>query len=141
MRGQGRPIWIMVTLLLAMVVGITMYQILQKTRAQQTLDELLKDIDVGTAKIRLIDICERWRETGYVAGVTEGELEKATAYAIMLNYFTEDEFYAGERLTPCDCTIILHAEGKIDRLDAQKEYDPDECHERANEIAEAKGLY
>jgi len=41
MEGQGRPIWIMVTLLLAMVVGITMYQIIQKTRSQETFEEMI----------------------------------------------------------------------------------------------------
>ena len=142
MRGQeSRPIWIMVTLLLAMVVGITMYQIIQKTRAQQSFEEMIRDIDAGTAKLRLVDICSRWRETGYLAGVTGDDFEKATAYAVLLNYFTKEEFDAGERISSCDCTIILHAEGRLSKLDARRDYDPDICHERANEIAEAKGFY
>jgi len=141
MRGQERPIWIMVVFLLALVVGITMYQILQKTRSRQTFEEMLKEIDVGTADIQLNDICERWRENGYVAGITQDDLDRATAYAVVLGYFTESEFNAGERLSPCDCTIYLFSKGKISKLDARKEYDPDECHEKANEIAEARGLY
>ncbi len=141
MKGQGRPIWIMVTLLLAMVVGITMYQILQKTQSQKTFDQMMNEIDIGTAEVQLHDICERWRENGYVAGVSEDDLSRASAYAVVLNYFTKDEFDSGERLSPCDCTVYLYSKGYLTRLDAEKEYDPDECHEKANEIAEAKKLY
>ena len=141
MRAQGRPIWIMVTLLLAMVVGVTMYQIVQKTKARKTFDEMLKQIDVESADVRLRDICERWRENGYVAGVDQETLDRATAYAVVLNYFTEDEFNSGERISPCDCSVYLFTKGVITRLELEKEYDPDECHERANDIAQAKGIY
>ena len=140
MKAQGRPIWIMVTLLLAMVVGITMYQILQKTRSQQTFEEMIKDIDIGTAQIRLTEICERWKNNGYVAGVNQEDLAKGTAYAVLLGYFDREDFDAGERITPCDCTVYLYSRGLISKLDARKFYDPDECHERTNEIAEAQGL-
>ena len=141
MKGQGRPIWIMVTLLLAMVVGITMYQIIQKTQSQKTFEDMMKEINVGTADVQLHDICERWRSNGYVAGVSTDDLEKASAYAVVLGYFTEEEFNMGERISPCDCSIYLFSKGYISRLDAEKEYDPDECHQKANEIADAKGLY
>ena len=48
MKGDaGSPIWIVVTLLLALVVGITMYQLLRKTSANKTFDDWLGVVGSG----------------------------------------------------------------------------------------------
>ena len=146
MKGDaGSPIWIVVTLLLALVVGITMYQLLQKTQANKTFDDWLGEIGGGQAEITLETFCESWHEAGFVQGaVNVNQLAKATVAAghpsLAVKYFTEAEFEIGERFSSCDCAVFLYQKGAIDQLEAKRWYDPDECHESTNDIAESRGL-
>ena len=57
-----------------------------------------------------------------------------------VKYFTETEFEIGERLSPCDCAVFLYQHGLMEQLEAKGWYDPDECHELTNDIAESRGL-
>jgi hypothetical protein len=141
----GSPIWIVVTLLLALVVGITMYQLLQKTSAQRTFDDWLGQISGGQAELSVSSFCQSWEESGFVRGaVNQEELSKATVAAahpsMAVKYFTEEEFNLGERLTPCDCAVYLYQKGLISQLKATDWYDADECHQLTNDIAESRGL-
>lgn len=146
MKGDaGSPIWIVVTLLLALVVGITMYQLLQKTSAQRTFDDWLGQISSGQAELSVSAFCNSWEESGFVGGaVNPEELAKATVAAahpsMAVKYFTEEEFNIGERLSPCDCAVFLYQKGQMNQLDAERWYDPDECHEMTNDVAEGTGL-
>ncbi len=146
MKGDaGSPIWIVVTLLLALVVGITMYQLLRKTSAQRTFDDWLSEVGSGQAELSLLNFCESWYDSGFVRGaVNENELARATVAAahpsLAVKYFTQEEFDVGERLSPCDCAIILYQKAEIDQLEVKRWYDPDDCHELANSIAESRGL-
>ncbi|MBR9689988.1 MAG: hypothetical protein GOV01_03780 [Candidatus Altiarchaeota archaeon] len=146
MKGDtGSPIWIVVTLLLALVVGITMYQLLQKTSANKTFDDWMGQINQGQAELSVGSFCDAWEGAGFVRGaVNPTELAKATVAAahptMAVKYFTEDEFNIGERLSPCDCAVYLYQTGVLDQLDTQSWYDPDECHEMTNDIAESRGL-
>lgn len=132
-------------MLLALVVGITMYQLLQKTSAQRTFDEWMGEIGSGQAEAQLTAFCEGWSDAGFVtAAVNQEERAKATVAAahpnMAANYFTESEFNAGERLTPCDCAVYLYQKGLMSQLKADQWYDPDECHQMTNSIAETTGL-
>ena len=146
MKGDaGSPIWIVVTLLLALVVGITMYQLLNKTSAQKTFDDWLGDVGKGQAELTVESFCTSWHDAGFVRGaVNENELAKATVAAaypsLAVKYFTKEEFEMGERLSPCDCAIFLYQKGIIGPLEVKKWYDPDECHQMTNSIAESRGL-
>lgn len=146
MKGDaGSPIWIVVTLLLALVVGITMYQLLQQTQANKTFDDWLGEIGGGQAEITLSSFCESWHESGFVRGaVNVNQLAKATVAAghpsLAVKYFTETEFEIGERFSPCDCAVFLYQKGLLDQLESKKWYDPDDCHESTNDIAESRGL-
>ncbi len=146
MKGDtGSPIWIVVTLLLALVVGITMYQLLQKTSAQKTFDDWLGQIGSGQAELTVSSFCKSWEQSGFVSGaVNPSEQAKATVAAahpsLAVKYFTEDEFNIGERLSSCDCAVFLYQKGQMDQLEAKSWYDPDKCHEMTNNIAESMGL-
>ncbi len=139
MRGQaGRPIWIMITLLLALLVGIMMYQLLQKTRATKTFEDWQREIGAGQAEILLTQICERWYENSFKFGVTRTDIEKATVAAVELGYFTREEWDDGERLSPCDCVVYLYKKGRVPEYEAKNFVDQYmlECHEKALEVAE-----
>lgn len=146
MKGDaGSPIWIVVTLLLALVVGITMYQLLRKTSADRTFEDWMGEIGSGQAELTLTSFCDDWKDAEFVLGaVNENERAKATAAAahnaLTVKYFTEEEFNLGERLTACDCSVILYEYELMTKLEASKWYDPDDCHDLANEIAESNGL-
>jgi hypothetical protein len=146
MKGDaGSPIWIVVTLLLALVVGITMYQLLRKTSADKTFEDWMGEIGSGQAELTLNAFCEAWNEAGFVQGaVNENKLAQATAAAshsaLAVRYFTEEEFNLGERLTACDCSVVMYQKDSMTKLDALRWYDPDKCHDLANEIAENNGL-
>ncbi len=146
MKGDaGSPIWIVVTLLLALVVGITMYQLLQKTSADKTFGNWMDEIGGGQAELTLSSFCESWYDSGFVLGaVNEATQAKATVAAAYegatVNYFTREEFEFGERLSDCDCAVYLYQIGSIDKLETSKWYDPDECHELTNAVAESRGL-
>ena len=146
MKGDaGSPIWIVVTLLLALVVGITMYQLLQKTQANKTFDDWMGEIGSGQAEMTLSSFCESWYDSGFVQGaVNPSQLAKATVaaghFSMAVKYFTETEFEIGERLSSCDCAVYLYQKGLVDQLEAKRWYDPDECHELTNDVAESKGL-
>jgi hypothetical protein len=146
MKGDaGSPIWIVVTLLLALVVGITMYQLLRKTSADRTFDDWMGEIGSGQAELTLTSFCESWLDAGFVLGaVNENVQAKATAAAahnaLAVKYFTEEEFNLGERLTACDCSVVMYQKGSMTKLDASRWYDPDDCHDLANQIAESNGL-
>jgi|GEM_PF-2784391 len=146
MKGDaGSPIWIVVTLLLALVVGITMYQLLQKTSAQKTFDDWMGEISGGQAELALTGFCESWADAGFVTGAVnpkkQAEATAAAAHPSMaVKYFTESEFNLGERLSPCDCAIYLYQVGSMDQLEVKRWYDADECHEFTNNIAESRGL-
>ena len=135
----------MVTLLLALVVGITMYQLMAKTNAQETFGDWLGEINAGQVEITLTNFCESWRDSGFVtSAVNQNELARASVAAahpsLTVRYFTEDEFNLGERLSPCDCAVFLFNKGEMSALDAKTYYDPDECHSMTNEIAEGTTL-
>ena len=142
MKGQeGQPIWLIVTLLLALVVGISMYQLMDQTSAQDTFGNWLGEIDEGQAELELTGFCDAWKEGAFVrSAVNQDELDKATVAAahpgLTIQYFTQEEFEFGERLDPCDCAVYLYTKSKMSMLDAKALYDPDDCHIQANEIAE-----
>ena len=146
MKGQeSRPIWIVVTLLLALVVGITMYQLMAKTNAQETFSNWLGEINAGQVEITITNFCEGWEASGFtLSAVNQNELAKASVAAahpsLTVKYFTQEEFEQGERLSPCDCAVYLYNKGHMGLLDAKKYYDPDECHSMANGIAEGSSL-
>ncbi|MBR9682018.1 MAG: hypothetical protein GOV00_04465 [Candidatus Altiarchaeota archaeon] len=146
MKGQeGKPIWIVVTLLLALVVGISMYQLMNQTNAQETFGNWLGEINAGQVEITLTSFCENWADSGFVrTAVNQDELAKASVAAahpaLTIKYFLQEEFELGERLDPCDCAVFLHNKGKMSLLDARSRYDPDDCHAMANEIAESTDI-
>ena len=146
MKGDaGSPIWIVVTLLLALVVGITMYQLLQKTSAQKTFDDWMGQIGGGQAELALSSFCESWENAGFVRGAVnptvQAEATVSAAHPSMaVKYFTETEFNLGERFSPCDCAVYLYQIGSMNQLTVKGWYDPDDCHEMTNDIAESRGL-
>jgi len=142
MKGdESKPIWIVVTLLLALVVGITMYQLLAKTNAQKTFDDWLGEISAGQVSIKLTNFCKTWRDAGFSeATVNQNKLAEATVAAahpsLTTRYFTADEFEVGERLSPCDCAVYLYTLGEMSLLDMQTFYNPRNCHDMTNDLAE-----
>lgn len=144
MKGSaGSPIWIVVTLLLALVVGITMYQLLRSTNANKTFDDWIGEVSSGQAEISLTSFCESWHDQEFVT-VNQEKLATATAAAahpgMTVKYFTAEEFDMGERLSPCDCAVYLFQKGELDKLEVSRWYDPDECHEMTNNVAESRNL-
>ena len=142
MKGQeSRPIWIVVTLLLALVVGITMYQLMAKTNAQKTFDDWLGEISAGQVSIKLTNFCENWEASGFSrTAINENQLAEASVAAahpsLTVRYFTSGEFEIGERLSPCDCAVYLYKTGSISQLDMEAVYDPDDCHQITNDMVE-----
>lgn len=140
MKGQGRPIWILVTLLLALVVGVSMYQLIGKTQSQQTFDEMFAQIDSESAINSLNSICRSWEETSFAVGLSESERETLRDVAAVKGWMTSEEWNDDEDFSECDCSLWLYSQGTISRTKAKQYYDADMCHERANEEADNAGL-
>ena len=145
MKGEGgQPIWIVITLLLALVVGITMYQLLSKTQATQTFDDWLGEIEIGNAENYLTNFCRTWETNGFVeTTIDETNLAKASvsAAALTTKYFTREEFEEGETLSPCDCAVYLWKKGFVSEVQLNQYFDPDRCHTATNDIMEASGMW
>ncbi len=140
MKGQGRPIWILVTLLLALVVGVSMYQLIGKTESQKTFDEMFQRIDSQSATNSLNSICSSWEDTSFAARLSASEEETLRDSAAFRGWLTKEEWEDEEDFTECDCAMWLFTQNAISRTKARQYYDPDLCHEQANEEAEDAGI-
>lgn len=140
MKGQGRPIWILVTLLLALVVGVSMYQLIGKTESQKTFDDMLANVDAQSATNSLNIICSSWEGTSYAGSLSDNERETLRDAAAFRGWLTEEEWEDEEDFSECDCAMWLYTQGSISRTKARQYYDPDECHETANDQAEEAGI-
>jgi len=140
MKGQGRPIWILVTLLLALVVGVSMYQLIGRTQSQTTFDDMFQRIDSGSATNSLNSICGDWEGTSYAARLSANELETLRDVSAVKGWLSAEEWEDEENFSECDCAMWLFTQNAISRTKARQYYDPDECHEKANEVAEDEDI-
>lgn len=133
-RAEAQPIWILIGLLLAMIIGIMMYQLVAGALQQGTYEQMLKGITEDTAKMDLDSKCNAWRKSSWAIAPTDPQ--KLADSAARLNLLTKDEWDKRELLSTCDCAIYLYVNKLISRSDVEGVYDPDYCHEWASQKAE-----
>lgn len=162
MKGSDQPIWLLVALLLALVVGVVMYGLVNKVNPQQTL-QLLEGVNTGQASLGLLNSCETYRTANWVLG--QDKQAETAVYAAKLGWLTSDEFRstkcslrysAGGKsadnicfFTPCDCVVYLYAGqaglSKVSLNDAIIEFNRyntgiTACHQQALAQAKASGI-
>jgi hypothetical protein len=140
MRAQGKPIWILVTLLLALVVAVTMYGLVAQTGSNKTFDQMMTSVDSGTAQTQMLQICKNWHDAKFAVDLTDTEVSEIKDYAAKKGWLTDDEWEDDEDFTSCDCAMFLYTQEEISSTEVNKYYDPDECHEKANTEAEDRNI-
>ncbi len=162
MKGSDQPIWLLVALLLALVVGVVMYGLVNKVNPEQTL-QLLEGVSADQASLGLLNYCQTFRNSNWVMD-QEKQAEMAV-YARKNNWLTDQEFRSASCslrysvsgksaenicfFTPCDCIVYLYAGqagiAKITLNDAIIEYSKyntgiTACHSQALTIAKSSGI-
>ena len=135
LRGQSQPIWILIGLLLAMIVGIMMYQVLSGGFSKLPR---LENIDSDTAKMGLDSQCGAWKRSSWAIPPTDPSA--LADYAAKLNLLSTNEWENNERFSSCDCGIYLFVNKLISRSELLEVYDSDYCHDWANEQADNLGI-
>lgn len=128
-KGAEQPIWILVAILLALIVGVMMYQFLSKGQQGKTFDEMLKTVDAGTAQLAVDNLCTNWRSSNWKTEPSSlGQV--SVDYAAKVGLLDETEWAAHEILTVCDCAVYLHVDRST--IPQSEVYtaapDPTDCH-------------
>ncbi len=121
MRGQaGRPIWIVITLVLALIVGLTMYKMLQKTSPEESIGKMYSKISGDQALSEVINFCSDWYRANFAYGVLDEKKYIQASYAaanenLPVKYLDATEIETtGTGLGPAGCVVILyHAATKL----------------------------
>ena len=137
-KAESQPIWILIGLLLAMIIGIMMYQMVARAGSQATFSDMMASIDDGTARIQVAEACTKWMESTWTMPPTN--IQKVADYAAKLQIISSSEYAAHESISTCDCAMYLLAQRQITKSDVQMVYDPEMCHEWANTQAETMGI-
>lgn len=127
-KGAEQPIWILVAILLALIVGVIMYQFLQKGQQTSTFDDMLETIDVGTAQFSVDNLCLNWRSTNWQTPPSAlGPI--SVDYAAKVGILTKTEWATGTMMTVCDCAVYLYVDrSMIQRSEVFTVADPATCH-------------
>ncbi len=129
----GRPIWIAITFLLALLVGVSMYQLLSKTASSGSFDKWLSSISATQADEQVISFCKSWYDASFPKYPTNLDKWVRATYAashpdLPMRYLTEaqveecnpdletlnsapnayDANGAEGCLQICDCIVILY---------------------------------
>ncbi len=108
-KGAEQPIWILVAILLALIVGVMMYQFLNKGTQGQTFDEMMRTVDTGTAQLAVDALCTNWHNSHWVT--EPADLERVSVnYGAKIGILTQTEWEAKELMTACDCAVYLYAD-------------------------------
>ncbi len=128
-KGAEQPIWILVAILLALIVGVMMYQFLNKGTQGQTFDEMMRQVDTGTAQLAVDSLCTNWYNSHWVT--EPADLERVSVnYGAKIGILTQAEWEAKNIMSACDCAVYLYADkSAIQRSDVYAAA-PDEgtCH-------------
>lgn len=138
LRAQSQPIWILIGLLLAMIIGILMYQIVGGALQKSTFDDMMQGIDEGTARIQITDGCKAWADSTWT--IPPSNLKGLSDYAARLLVLSKIEWERKETFSKCDCAVYLYVKNIISRSTAEIVYDPEICHDWANTQAEELGI-
>ena len=138
-KAQAQPIWILIGLLLAMIIGILMYQIVGGALQKSTFDDIMSGIDEGTARVQITDGCKAWSDSSWT--IPPSNLKSISDYAARMNLLTRTEWERKETFSKCDCGVYLYVTDIISRSVAERVYDPEICHDWANTQAEELGIY
>jgi hypothetical protein len=138
LKAQAQPIWILIGLLLAMIIGIMMYQLVGGALQQGTYDQMVGDIDMDTAKMQLTTKCSSWKKSSWAIPPTDMQL--LADYAAKLNILSKSEWDRRELFSSCDCSMYLYVNKLISRSEVEEVYDEDYCHDWANQQAESFGI-
>ncbi len=133
-RAQSQPIWILIGLLLAMIIGIMMYQMVSRAGSSGGFEDLMKRIDAGTARVQLTEACSDWKRTSW--SIPPSDLDQLSDYAAVEGILNQAEYNRHETISKCDCSMYLFVQKALTRSEAELNYDPDLCHEWANTEAE-----
>lgn len=128
-KGSEQPVWILVAILLALIVGVMMYQFLTKGQQGRTFDEMLKTVDAGTSQLAVDTLCTNWKVSNWAT--PPADLGRVSLdYAAKAGLLDETEWAAKEMLTVCDCAVYLYADKKIIERSAvfAAAPDPTKCH-------------
>ena len=105
-KGSGQPIWVLVSILLAVIVAVTMFQIMQKGNAKD-IDSIMKGANRDVDTAALITACKQWKDSSWtIKPKGEGELTME-AYALRLDLLSKDEYMADKKLGICDCVVFM----------------------------------
>lgn len=108
-KGAEQPIWILVAILLALIVGVMMYQFLQKGQEGKTFEAMLAEVDKGTAMFAIDNLCTTWKNNNWAT--EPADIEKVSIdYAGAAELLTKAEWKNLEILTACDCAVYLYAD-------------------------------
>ncbi len=127
-KGSEQPIWILVAILLALIVGVMMYQFLQKGQQTSTFNNMLETINIGTAQFSIDNLCSNWRSSNWqTPPSTLGTV--SVDYAAKVGILDEDEWATGAMMTVCDCAVYLYVDrSMIQRSEVFTVADPATCH-------------
>lgn len=134
LRAESQPIWILIGLLLAMIIGIMMYQMVARAGSQAAFSDMMANIDEGTARVQVREGCNSWWQSNWA--VPPANIGKLSDYAAKLNLLSKSEWDRRETFSKCDCAMYLFVDRSLSKSDVEGVYDPEMCHDWANVQAE-----
>lgn len=134
LKAQAQPIWILIGLLLAMIIGIMMYQLVAGALQQGTYEQMIGGLSTDTARMQLDGQCTQWKKSSWA--IPPKDPQELADSAAKLNLLSAEEWDRRETFSACDCAMYLFVNKLISRSEVQEVYDPEYCHEWANDQAE-----
>jgi len=107
-KGSEQPIWLLVAVILALVIGAALYQLVLKSIGQQTFANMFKNMDIDTAETNMKNYCNKWKENGWNVPLNKDDYEVVRRASVFLGWVTKDEYFGSDpRTSTCDCAAYL----------------------------------
>ena len=114
-KGSEQPIWLLVAVILALVIGAAMYQLVIRSTGRATFADFIKGMDDDTAKTTMRTMCTKMKDNDWQVPLGTDDFESLYKASLNLGWVTEAKYDAGEKITTCDCATFLWKEGHCDK--------------------------
>ena len=107
-KGSEQPIWLLVAVILALVVGAALYQLVLKGLGKGTFEGMVSSMNTDTAETNMRSFCTKWMDNGWNVPLITSDYESLRRASLVLGWVTKDEYYSGDpKTSTCDCAAYL----------------------------------
>lgn len=114
-KGSEQPIWLLVAVILALVIGAGLYQLISKSIGSQTFGNYFDSMDEDRATTTMNTLCINWMDDDWAVPLSDTNREALYRAEIRLGWILEAEYNAGNEPSTCDCATFLWKAGYADQ--------------------------